>query len=54
MTKEEAIEFGNMWIKTFEYCKDSNIYSFFSNSNKRIKERIKERALDKDKQLFSG
>ncbi len=29
MTKEEAIEFGNMWLQINEDCKDSNTYEFF-------------------------
>lgn len=29
MTKEEAIEFGNMWLEMNEDCKDSSTYAFF-------------------------
>lgn len=29
MTREEAIEFGKMWIELQEDCKDSNTYEFF-------------------------
>lgn len=29
MTREEAIEFGKMWLELQEDCKDSNTYEFF-------------------------
>ena len=29
MTREEALEFGNMWLEVNEDCKDSNTYEFF-------------------------
>lgn len=29
MTREEAIEFGNMWLEINEDSKDSNTYEFF-------------------------
>lgn len=29
MTREEAIEFGNIWLQINEDCKDSSTYAFF-------------------------
>lgn len=29
MTREEAVEFGNMWLQINEDCKDSSTYTFF-------------------------
>lgn len=29
MTREEAIEFGNMWLQINEYWKDNSTYAFF-------------------------
>lgn len=29
MTREDAIEFGKMWLELQEDCKDSNTYEFF-------------------------
>lgn len=29
MTREEAIEFGNMWLEMNQDSKDSNTYAFF-------------------------
>lgn len=36
MTREEAIEFGNMWIQINEDCKDSNTYAFFQKAIKAL------------------
>lgn len=46
MTREEAIEFGNMWLQVNEYCKDSNIYEFFQIAIEALKQ---ESILDKIK-----
>lgn len=47
MTREEAIEFGNMWLQINEDCKDSNTYKFFQMAIKTLKQ---EPVLDKVKQ----
>ena len=46
MTKEEAIEFGNMWLQINEDYKDSRTYEFFQMAIKSLKQ---ERILDKIK-----
>ena len=38
MTKEEAIEFGNMWLQINEDCKDSSTYEFFQMSIKALEQ----------------
>lgn len=38
MTKEEAIEFGNMWLEMNEDCKDTNTYTFFQMSIKALEQ----------------
>lgn len=36
MTREEAIEFGNMWTQINEDCKDSSTYAFFQMAIKAL------------------
>lgn len=38
MTREEAIEFGNMWLQINEDCKDSNTYAFFQMAIKTLEQ----------------
>ena len=38
MTREEAIEFGNMWLEMNEDCKDSSTYAFFHMAIKALKQ----------------
>jgi hypothetical protein len=38
MTREEAIEFGNMWLEVNEDCKDSSTYAFFQTAIKALKQ----------------
>lgn len=38
MTKEEAIEFGNMWLEMNEDCKNTNTYTFFQMSIKALEQ----------------
>ncbi|MBR4377296.1 MAG: hypothetical protein IKP50_00200 [Bacilli bacterium] len=38
MTREEAIEFGNMWLQINEDCKDSSTYEFFQKATKALEE----------------
>lgn len=38
MTKEEVIEFGNMWLEMNEDCKDTNTYTFFQMSIKALEQ----------------
>lgn len=41
MTREEAIEFGNMWLEVNEDCKDSSTYVFFQMATKALKQEPK-------------
>ena len=41
MTREEAIEFGNMWLEVNEDAKDSNTYEFFQMAIKALKQEPK-------------
>lgn len=36
MTRKKAIEFGKMWLKINEDCKDSNTYEFFEIAIKEL------------------
>lgn len=36
MSREEAIEFGNMWLQINEDCKDSSTYTFFQMAIKAL------------------
>ena len=36
MTREEAIEFGNMWLQISEDCKNSSTYAFFQMAIKAL------------------
>lgn len=38
MTREEAIEYGNMWLEANEGCKDSSIYEFFQMGTKALEQ----------------
>ena len=38
MTREEAIEFGNMWLDVNEDCKDSSTYAFFQMATKALEQ----------------
>ena len=38
MTREEAIEFGNMWLEINEDYKDSNTYEFFQMALKALEQ----------------
>lgn len=38
MTREEAIEFGKMWLELQEDCKDSNTYEFFKMAIKALQQ----------------
>ena len=38
MTREEAIEFGNMWLQINEDCKDSSTYAFFQMAIKALEQ----------------
>lgn len=38
MTREEAIEFGNMWLEVNEDSKNSNTYAFFQMATKALKQ----------------
>ncbi len=38
MTREEALEFGNMWLQVNEDCKDSNTYAFFQIAIQALKQ----------------
>lgn len=38
MTREESIEFGNMWLEVNEDCKDSSTYAFFQTAIKALKQ----------------
>lgn len=44
MTREEAIEFGNMWLQINDDSKDSNTYAFFQMAIKALEQ---EPVLDK-------
>ena len=44
MTKEEAIDFGKMWIEVFEADKDSHTYEFFEMAIEALE---RENVLDK-------
>ena len=49
MTREEAIEFGNMWLEVNEDCKDSNTYEFFQLSIEALKQQALEQKFILDK-----
>ena len=38
MTREEAIEFGNMWLQLNEDCKNSSTYTFFQMAIKALEQ----------------
>lgn len=38
MIREEAIEFGKMWLEINEDCKDSSTYTFFQMAIKALKQ----------------
>lgn len=38
MTREEAIEFGKMWLQINEDCKDSSTYAFFQMAIKALEQ----------------
>ena len=38
MTREEAIEFGNMWLELNEDAKDSSTYTFFQMAIKALEQ----------------
>lgn len=40
MTREEAIEFGNMWLQINEDCKDSLTYTFFQMALKALEQEL--------------
>lgn len=49
MTREEAIEFGNMWLELNEDCKDSSTYAFFACAIKALEqEPTKEKSKSRD------
>ena len=41
MTREEAIEFGNMWLQLNEDCKGSSTYEFFHMAIKALEQEPK-------------
>lgn len=41
ISREEAIEFGNMWLEMNEDCKDTNTYTFFQMSIKALEQEQK-------------
>lgn len=40
MTREEAIEFGKMWLELHEDCKDSYTYEFFKMAIKALEQEL--------------
>ena len=42
MTREEAIEFGNMWLQINEDCKDSSTYAFFQMAIKALEQQTRD------------
>jgi len=38
MTREEALEFGKMWLQINEDCKDSSTYAFFKIAIKALEQ----------------
>ena len=50
MTREEAIEFGNMWLEVNEDCKDSDTYAFYQMAIKILEQ---EPILDKIDEIIT-
>ena len=48
MTREEAIEFGNMWLQINEDSKDSNTYTFFQMAIQALSQELCEDAVSRD------
>ena len=47
MTREEAIEFGNMWLEINKDCKDSNTYAFFQLAVKLLEQLCDDEVISK-------
>lgn len=52
MTKEEAIEFGEMWLEINEDSKNSNTYKFFQKAIKALEQEPKTWSLDDAREDF--
>ena len=52
MTREEAIEFGEMWLEINEDSKNSNTYKFFQKAIKAIEQEPKTWSLDDAREDF--
>lgn len=54
MTKEEALEFGKVWLELQEDCKDSNKYEFFKMAISDIEKNIPKKPIPIDYKQYVG
>ena len=54
MTREEAIEFGKMWLELQEDCKGSDTYEFFEMAISDIEKHISKKPIPIDYKQYIG